>query len=118
MTAYGIYADGSSPQFRMQVLGGPGWIDSDHYDIAAKAEGTTSVQQLYGPMLRTLLEDRFRLKVHRETKEAPVYFLTVAKGGTRSCSQPGNQVALPWMPITRCHSQRPDSPSLMHVEAR
>ena len=86
LTAYGIYANGDSANprgFRMQVLGGPGWIDSDRYDIVAKAEGNPPAAQLYGPMLRTLLEDRFRLKVHRETKEAPVYFLTIAKGGAR-----------------------------------
>jgi uncharacterized protein (TIGR03435 family) len=86
LTAYGIYANGSSTNprsFRMQVLGGPAWIDSDRYDIAAKAEGYPPPAQLYGPMLRALLEDRFKLKVHRETKEAPVYVLTVAKGGTK-----------------------------------
>jgi uncharacterized protein (TIGR03435 family) len=67
----------------MQVLGGPGWIDSDRYDIVARAEGNPSNAQLYGPMLRALLEDRFRLKVHREAKEVPVYLLTVAKGGPK-----------------------------------
>ncbi len=67
----------------MQVLGGPGWIDSDRYDIVAKAEGNPPREQLYGPMLRALLEDRFQLKVHRETKEAPVYLLTIAKGGAK-----------------------------------
>jgi uncharacterized protein (TIGR03435 family) len=34
-----------------------------------------------GPMLRALLEDRFALKIRRETREMPVYLLTVAKGG-------------------------------------
>jgi uncharacterized protein (TIGR03435 family) len=36
-----------------------------------------------GPMTQTLLEDRLRLKIHRETREAPVYALTVAKGGIK-----------------------------------
>src|SRR5438067_6869146 len=67
----------------MQVVGGPGWIDSDRYDIVAKAEQNPPRTQLYGPMLRALLEDRFKLKVHRETKELPVYLLTIAKGGTK-----------------------------------
>jgi len=67
----------------MQVLGGPGWIDSDGFDIVAKAEGNPTASQLYGPMLRALLEDRFRLKVHRETREVPVYLLTTAKGGAK-----------------------------------
>jgi uncharacterized protein (TIGR03435 family) len=120
LTAYGIYANGGTPNpssFRMQVLGGPGWIDSDRYDIAAKAEGNPPRAQMYGPMLQTLLEDRFRLIVHRETKEAPVYLLTIAKGGVKlratkegSCTssdlnRPVTQPA-PGKPTTRvCGSQ-------------
>jgi uncharacterized protein (TIGR03435 family) len=86
LTAYGIYASGGAADpraFRMQVLGGPGWIDSSRYDVAAKADGNPPLTQMYGPMLRALLEDRFKLKIHRETKEVPVYLLTVAKGGPR-----------------------------------
>jgi uncharacterized protein (TIGR03435 family) len=86
VTAYGIYGDDSGTNargFRMQVLGGPGWVDSERYDIVAKAEGNPSREQIYGPMLRGLLEERFQLKVHREARAAPVYFLTAAKGGTK-----------------------------------
>ena len=86
LTAYGIYGDGSGSNpraFRMQVLGGPGWIDSDRYDVAAKAEGNPPRTEMYGAMLQGLLEDRFKLKLHRETREAPVYVLTAAKGGAR-----------------------------------
>ena len=36
-----------------------------------------------GPMLQALLEDRFRLRIHRESKEVPVYEMTVAKGGPK-----------------------------------
>jgi uncharacterized protein (TIGR03435 family) len=64
LTAYGIYANGSSPDprgFRIQVLGGPGWIDSDRYDVVAKAEGDPPPTQMYGTMLQALLEDRFKL---------------------------------------------------------
>src|SRR5271168_2565527 len=39
-----------------QLVGGPGWIDSDHYNIQAKADGNRSVQQMEGPMLQALLE--------------------------------------------------------------
>jgi uncharacterized protein (TIGR03435 family) len=86
LTAYGIYASDAVPNpraFRMQVVGGTGWIDSDRYDIVAKAEGDPPGSKMYGPMLRALLEDRFKLKVHREAKEAPVYLLTIAKGGAK-----------------------------------
>jgi uncharacterized protein (TIGR03435 family) len=48
-----------------QVSGVQSWMDSDHYDIQAKAEGNESVKQVEGPMLQALLEDRFKLKVHR-----------------------------------------------------
>lgn len=71
-----------------QILGGPGWIASDRYDIDAKAEGDaaltatlTKVQQQQ--MLQALLADRFQLKVHREIKEMPVYALVVGKNGSK-----------------------------------
>ena len=43
-----------------QIAGTPGWIDTEHYDVQAKAESNPSVQQMEGPMLRRLLEERFR----------------------------------------------------------
>jgi uncharacterized protein (TIGR03435 family) len=65
-----------------QLAGGPGWIDSDGYDIDAKAAGSANQRQMW-LMLQSLLEDRFKLKVHRETKELPVYALTAAKSGLK-----------------------------------
>lgn len=60
-----------------QVIGGPGWIKIDRFDINARApEGTTGRPD---PMLRTLLADRFKLRVHTETKEQQVYALVVAR---------------------------------------
>jgi uncharacterized protein (TIGR03435 family) len=66
-----------------QILGGPDWIGSDRYDIEAKAEGNASGKQMTGPMLQTLLEDRFKLSTHREIRQLPIYELTLAKGGVR-----------------------------------
>jgi uncharacterized protein (TIGR03435 family) len=66
-----------------QISGEPSWISSQNYDIQAKAEGNTSVNQMEGPMLRALLADRFKLVFHRETKQLPVYELTLAKGGVK-----------------------------------
>ena len=58
-----------------EISGGPGWADSEGYDITARAaESNIGIDELR-PMLQTLLEDRFELKVHRETKEVPVYVL-------------------------------------------
>lgn len=83
-----------------QISGGPGWINSDHYDVEAKAEGTATRDQMM-PMLRTLLADRFKLALHRGMKELPIYELTVAKGGLKlrlsSCvnADPNNPKPLP-----------------------
>src|SRR5712691_3325520 len=53
-----------------QISGGPDWIRTEPWDIVAEAEGVKgllTIDQLR-PMLRSLLEDRFQLKVHKETK--------------------------------------------------
>jgi bla regulator protein BlaR1 len=65
------------------VSGGPAWVTSDRYRIEAKAEGPQSRETLNGPMLQALLEDRFHLRMVRESKEVPVYAMTVAKGGPK-----------------------------------
>jgi uncharacterized protein (TIGR03435 family) len=65
-----------------QIAGGPGWISSDRWDIEAKttAAATLEERQL---MVQSLLHDRFKLALHREIKELPIYNLTVAKGGLK-----------------------------------
>jgi uncharacterized protein (TIGR03435 family) len=68
---------------RQPVKGGPPWIDSDLYRIDAKAEGTPGDEIMRGPMMKALLEDRFKLKIRRETNSIPVYALSVAGGGPR-----------------------------------
>jgi uncharacterized protein (TIGR03435 family) len=65
-----------------QLSGGPDWIASQGYDIEAKAEGNPTNAQMQ-KMMQALLEDRFKLKYHRETKELPVYTLAAAKGGLK-----------------------------------
>ena len=57
--------------------GGPDWINTGHFDVDAKAEGTPSPEQMLA-MLRTMLADRFALQVRQETRERPVYALTRA----------------------------------------
>jgi uncharacterized protein (TIGR03435 family) len=66
-----------------QISGGPDWINSERYDVEAKAYGSPSGEQMTGAMLQALLEDRFKLTIHRETRPLPVYELTVAKGGAK-----------------------------------
>jgi uncharacterized protein (TIGR03435 family) len=65
-----------------QISGAPSWLGSQFYDIAAKAPGDDPpTQDELRQMFQKLLADRFRLKVHHETKEVPVYALVVGKGG-------------------------------------
>jgi uncharacterized protein (TIGR03435 family) len=70
---------------QLQILGGPAWMDSDRYDIQAKADcsgGKLSREQTQ-LMMQSLLEDRFQLKAHKETRELPVYNLIVGKDGPK-----------------------------------
>jgi uncharacterized protein (TIGR03435 family) len=83
-SAYARWANGPNPQPAVKVLGLPGWSDSLRYDIEAKAEGNAPPDQMWGPMMQMLLEDRFKLKLHRETKELPAYAVVVAKGGFKA----------------------------------
>jgi uncharacterized protein (TIGR03435 family) len=70
---------------RVRVEGGPGWMDSDLYAIAAKAENpdTSDNGERIREMLRTLLAERFKFAAHRETKQLAVYSLVVGKGGSK-----------------------------------
>lgn len=67
-----------------QIQGAPGWIDTDRYDIAAKAAspGNTNIEELKS-LLRQLLADRFGMTFHRETRELPMYSLVVGKNGPK-----------------------------------
>jgi uncharacterized protein (TIGR03435 family) len=65
-----------------QLGGGPAWLDSDRYDLEAKAAGSTDTGQLR-LMLQSMLADRFKLVARRETREMAVYVLTVARNGPK-----------------------------------
>jgi len=80
--AYGL-SNGRAPGSFVAVAGGPPWTRSDLYEIHAKANGTESQAMMNGPLLQALLEDRFKLKVHRDIRKVPVYALTVAEGGLK-----------------------------------
>lgn len=71
------------PEF--QLMGGPDWLGTLRFDIEAK---TADGVQLHDPeqnlsLIRSLLEDRFQLKVHRETREGAVFNLVVVKNGSK-----------------------------------
>jgi uncharacterized protein (TIGR03435 family) len=73
-TAYNVRYD--------QISRAPGWANSDHFDLEAKANSAITLAQMR-PMLQTLLAERFELQIHRELKEVPIYALVVAKGGPK-----------------------------------
>jgi uncharacterized protein (TIGR03435 family) len=66
-----------------QLSGAPAWLESEHYDIEAKAPGDATFTAML-PMLQALLEERLQLQFHRETKEAPVYAMVITKEGKLS----------------------------------
>jgi uncharacterized protein (TIGR03435 family) len=63
-------------------VSGPAWIDTERYDVTATMPEKTPKESVER-MLQNLLAERFQLKLHRESKEAPVYALVVAKGGPK-----------------------------------
>jgi uncharacterized protein (TIGR03435 family) len=67
-----------------QIIGAPAWIESERYDIEARAADTQKKDQ----MLQSLIEERFKAVVHGETRDLPVFFLTVAKNGSKLKSGP------------------------------
>ena len=65
------------------ISGGPSWCDDDRFDIEAKAGGSVPDERTLFLMLQSTLADRFKLVVHRETKEALMYALVAAKSGSK-----------------------------------
>ncbi len=64
-----------------QIVGGPTWLDKDRYDISGVPDvpGVPSAPQVR-EMYKKLLAERFHLVLHRETREMPIYVVTIAKG--------------------------------------
>jgi len=98
--AYMRYADGrqnrpsAQPIFDM-LHAGPDWSRSEKWTIEATTGAAVPVPVMQGPMLQAVLEDRFKLKVHRETRDVPVYELVIARGGAKVTPfKPGTCV--PW----------------------
>jgi uncharacterized protein (TIGR03435 family) len=96
-----------------QLIGGPAWIDSDRYDIFGEPAGRASEDELL-KMLQSLLADRFRLKLHTETRNVPVYVIRVANNGLvqsspMKCIRPGDPPLarvpdrdIPWQSVPPC----------------
>ena len=65
-----------------QIDGGPPWLTTDYFDITANA-GPDATPADVKAMLRALLADRFSLRTHSDTRQAPVYVLTIARSDGR-----------------------------------
>jgi uncharacterized protein (TIGR03435 family) len=66
-----------------QIAGGPAWLESERFDIDAKAAGLPAGYQETMWMLQTLLEERFSLTVHSDVRQDSVYELIVSKSGSK-----------------------------------
>jgi uncharacterized protein (TIGR03435 family) len=82
--AYNRYADGQFTSGTIiPIEGGPEWIHSETFEINAKSDGHPSIQMMLGPMMQSIFEDRFKLRIHRETRQRPVYELALGKGSPK-----------------------------------
>jgi len=67
----------------VRIEGGPGWLDTDQFQIAARAQDPETTDMQVRVMLQSLLADRFQLRIHRETKLLSSYTLRTAAGGAK-----------------------------------
>jgi uncharacterized protein (TIGR03435 family) len=82
--AYNRYASGQLTSYGViPIEGGPDWIHSESFQIDAKSDGTPGIQMMEGPMMQAILEDRFKLRIHRETRQGPVYEIVSGKGSPK-----------------------------------
>jgi uncharacterized protein (TIGR03435 family) len=71
-----------------QLVGGPGWLDTELYDFDAKADHSLTRAEL-APMLQTMLAERFKLQFHRETRTMPALALSLDKTGAKMKANDG-----------------------------
>lgn len=83
-SAYGAFADnGTMSVTQLDVVGGPAWLDSQLFDLDGRAPESTPVYRMVGTMLRTVLEQQWKLRVHREKREVPVFTLEAVNGSAK-----------------------------------
>jgi uncharacterized protein (TIGR03435 family) len=108
----GAYRTADRRLFRSQVIGAPAWLATERYDITAKVGADLAALpdgELFSQLpqlLQTLLKDRFALRLHRDTRELPVYALTVKAGAlgprlrrsTADCAATPNPCSIQFQP--------------------
>lgn len=93
--SYAYRASDGSSFLNNQFSDGPEWLDKDRFDIEAKAPIQPRTADEFRPMLQSLLSERFKLKVHRETRDLPVYNMVVEKGGLKNLKLSDDQSGAP-----------------------
>ncbi len=82
--AYNRYSGGHLNSYGViPIEGGPDWVHSEAFEIDAKSDDQPSTLMMQGPMMQAILEDRFKLKIHRETRQGRVYELVSGKGSPK-----------------------------------
>ena len=109
-----------------QILGGPNWIRTDRWNIEAKADEGSMPPPSAQPdpteidpmtlMLQSLIEERFHLKMRRETRQLPAYVLTVAKGGPKMKAAEAGAGILPFKKATKSAGARINAERLTMAE--
>lgn len=79
-----------------QIVGGPAWLATEGFDMDAKADKPSSMDELH-VMLMNMLVDRLGLKFHREKREMSIYALTVGQAGTRLAPHEAANGGDPWI---------------------
>jgi uncharacterized protein (TIGR03435 family) len=87
--------------YRMESyrVSAPGWMETTRFDIAAKLPEGASTDQV-PEMLQTMLKERFKLSLHRDTREFSVYVLAVGKDGLKLKTRPADYQRVPGDPLT------------------
>lgn len=122
--AYNRYAGGYLTSVQIiPIEGVPDWVHSEMFEIDARSEGQPSIQMMEGPMMQTVLEDRFKLRIHRDTRQGPVYELALGKGSpklkpfqARNCVLVQTGRPMPPLPPGQRPCKRMVSPRSLDIE--
>jgi uncharacterized protein (TIGR03435 family) len=83
-----------------QIVGGPSWLGAETFDMDARAEKPSSIDELH-VMLMNMLVDRLHLTFHQEKREMPIYALTMNKGGAKLKPHQAANSGEPWIDEAR-----------------